>query len=49
VWWWIAFLLSYGCDIWTVNYRLKKRLLSEEMDFRRRAARTYEILKARND
>jgi hypothetical protein len=41
--------LSYGCEIWIVEYRLKKRLLSAEMDIRRRAARTSEILKVRNE
>jgi hypothetical protein len=29
----IESILSYGCDIWTVNYRVKKKLLSTEMDF----------------
>jgi hypothetical protein len=32
-----------------VDYRLKKILLSTEMDFWRRAARTSKILKVRND
>jgi hypothetical protein len=26
-------ILSYGCEIRTVDYRLKKKLLSTEMDF----------------
>jgi hypothetical protein len=37
--------LSYGCEIWTVDYRLKKKLLYREMDFWRAAARTSRILK----
>jgi hypothetical protein len=32
-----------------VDYRLKKNLLSTEMDFWRRAARTSRILKVRNE
>jgi hypothetical protein len=32
-----------------VDYRLKKTLLSTEMDFWRRAARTSRILKVRNE
>jgi hypothetical protein len=40
--------VSYGCEIWTVDYRLKKKLLSTEIDFWRRAARTSKILKVRN-
>jgi hypothetical protein len=32
-----------------VDYRLKKKLLSRETDFWRRAARTYKILKVRNE
>jgi hypothetical protein len=32
-----------------VDYRLKKKLLSTEMDFWRRAARTSRILKVRNE
>jgi hypothetical protein len=42
-------ILKYGCDIWTVYYRLKKKLLSTEMDFYRRAARTPKILSVRNN
>jgi hypothetical protein len=41
----IESILSYGCDIWTVNYRLKKKLLSTEMDFWRISARRPRILK----
>ena len=48
VWWWKVFFSS-GCDVWTVNYRLRKNLLSAGMDFRRRSARTSEILKVRNE
>jgi hypothetical protein len=32
-----------------VDYRLKKKSLSTEMDFWRRAARTFRILKVRNE
>jgi hypothetical protein len=40
-------ILSYGCEIWTVDYRLKEKLLNTESDFWRRAARTSRILKVR--
>jgi hypothetical protein len=40
-------ILSFGCEIWTVDYRLKEKLLSTETDFWRRAARTSRILKVR--
>jgi hypothetical protein len=42
-------ILSYGCELWTLDYRLKKKLLSTKIDFWRRAARTSRILKARNE
>jgi hypothetical protein len=42
-------ILSYGCEIWTVDYRLKKKLLSTETDFWRTAARTSRILVVRNE
>jgi hypothetical protein len=42
-------ILSYGCEIWTLDYRLKKKLLSTEIDFWRRAPRTSIILKVRNE
>jgi hypothetical protein len=42
-------ILSYSCEIWTVEYRLKKKQLSTEMDFWRTAARTSRILKVRNE
>jgi hypothetical protein len=35
--------------MWTADYRLKKKLFSTEMDFWRRAARTFRILKVRNE
>jgi hypothetical protein len=41
-------ILSYGCEIWTVDYRLEK-LLSTEMKFWRSTARTSTILKVRNE
>jgi hypothetical protein len=31
---------SYGWEIWTLYYKLKKKLLSTEMSFWRRAVRT---------
>jgi hypothetical protein len=42
-------ILSYGCEIWTLDYRLKKKLLSIKTDFWRRAPRTSRILKVRNE
>jgi hypothetical protein len=42
-------ILGYGCEIWTVDYRLKKKLLSTETDFWRRAAKTSTILKVRQN
>ena len=32
-------ILSYGYEVWTVDYRLNGKLLSTDMDFWRRAAR----------
>jgi hypothetical protein len=32
------YILSDGWEIWTLDYKLKKKLLSTEMDFQRRAA-----------
>jgi hypothetical protein len=46
----VLFLLHiyfYGCDIWTVDYRLKETLLSTELIFWRIAARTAKILKVK--
>jgi hypothetical protein len=40
-------ILSYGCEMWTVEYRLKKKLLSTETW--RRAAITSRILVVRNE
>jgi hypothetical protein len=45
----VGSILSYGCEIWTLDCRLKKKLLSTEMDFSRRAARTSRILTVRNE
>jgi hypothetical protein len=42
-------ILSYGCEICTVDYKLKRNLLSTEMNFWRRAARTSRLLKVRNE
>jgi hypothetical protein len=42
-------ILNYGCEIWTVDCRLKKKLLSTETDFWRIAAKTSRILKVRNE
>jgi hypothetical protein len=37
------------CEILTVDYRFKKKLLSTEMDFWRSPARTSKTLKVRNE
>jgi F0F1-type ATP synthase delta subunit len=42
-------ILSYSCELWTVDYRLKKKQLSTGMDFWRTAARTSTILRVRNE
>ena len=42
-------VLCYGCELWTVRWRLKKKLLSTEMGVWRREARTYEIWKVRTE
>lgn len=42
------YILSWVWKIWTLEYKLKKRLFSSEMDFQRRAARTSRLLKVRN-
>jgi hypothetical protein len=42
-------ILRYCCEIWILDFRLKKKLLSTEMDFWRTAARTSKILKVRNE
>jgi hypothetical protein len=41
--------LSYYCEIWTVDYRVKEKLLSTEVDFWRRAARTSKTLRVRSE
>jgi hypothetical protein len=42
-------ILSYGCEIWIMDYMLKTRPLSTEMDFWRRAAGISRILKVRTE
>jgi hypothetical protein len=42
-------ILSYGWEIWTVEYKLKHKLLSTEMDFWQRAPRTCRLLQVRNE
>jgi len=37
-------ILSYGCEVWTVDYGLNRKLLSIDMAFWRRAARRSKIL-----
>lgn len=39
---------NYVWEIWTVDYKLKKKILNEEMDYWRRAARTSRRLQGRN-
>jgi hypothetical protein len=39
----------YGCEIWTAVYRINKKLLITETDFWRGAARTFKMLKVRNE
>jgi len=39
-------ILTYRYEIWTVEYRLKKELLSIEMEFWRKAKRSSNILKS---
>jgi hypothetical protein len=41
-------ILSYGWETWTLDYKLKKKLLSTKMDFCRTTARTSRLLKVRN-
>jgi len=36
----IETISSYGWEIWAMDYKLKKKLLSTEMSFWRRAVRT---------
>jgi hypothetical protein len=42
-------ILSYDCEILTVNYKLKKKLLSTEVYVLRRASITSKILNARDE
>jgi hypothetical protein len=41
--------INYVCEIWTVDYRLKKTAVSPERDFRRGDAKKAKILKTRNE
>jgi hypothetical protein len=45
----IESILSYGWDILTMDYKLRKKLLSTNMDFWIRAARTSTLLQVRNE
>jgi len=42
-------ILSHGCEIWTADCRISKKLLSKEMGSWRRAAKTSKVLQARNN
>jgi hypothetical protein len=42
-------ILTYCYEIWTVEYRLKEKLLSIEMEFWRKAEKSSKILKVRNE
>jgi len=42
-------ILRYGWEIWTLDYKCKEKLVSTEVDFWRRTARTSRILKVRNE
>jgi hypothetical protein len=41
-------ILSYSWEIWTLGYKLKKKLLGTEVDWRK-AAGTSRLLRARNE
>jgi hypothetical protein len=41
--------LNYGWEIWTLLYKLQKKLYRIAMDIWRRAARTFRLLKVRNE
>jgi hypothetical protein len=41
-------IVRYGYEICTVHYRLKKKSLSTEIGFWRRAGRTFKILRVKN-
>jgi len=45
----IESILSYGWEIWTLDYKLKKKLLGTEVEFWRKAAGTSRLLRARNE
>jgi len=45
----IESILNYSWEILTLDYKLKRALLSTEIDFWRRAATTYRLLKVRNE
>jgi hypothetical protein len=44
----IESILNYSWETWTVNYKLKKKILNTEIDYWRRAARTSRLLQGRN-
>jgi hypothetical protein len=41
--------LNYGWEIWTLLYKLQKKLYRTEMDIWRRAARTFRLLNVKNE
>jgi hypothetical protein len=43
----IESILSYGWEIWTLDYKLKKNQLGTEVEFWRKAAGTSRLLRAR--
>jgi len=45
----IESILSYGWEIWTLDYKLKKKLLRTEVEFWRKVAGTSRLLRARNE
>jgi len=42
-------ILSYSCEVWTVDYGLNGKLLSTDMAFWRRAARRSKILEVKSE
>jgi hypothetical protein len=40
-------IFSYCCEIWTVDYRLKKKLLSTEMDFLEKICKNIKNIKSK--
>jgi len=45
----IESILSYSWEIWTLDYKLKKKQLGTEVEFWRKAAGTSRLLRARNE